>query len=658
MRVMKTPRSVDISITNRCNLRCTYCSHFSSVGAGESDLPKSEWLSFFEELNRCAVLDVTLEGGEPFIRDDIQEIITGIVVNHMRFSLLSNATLITDEMAAFLAGTGRCNSVQVSIDGSTPETHDACRGNGNFERAVAGLKCLEKHDVPVTVRMTIHRHNVHDIEKTARFLLEDLEIPGFSTNAASHMGLCRANADDVQITVAERSSAMKTLLKLNEKYNSRISAQAGPLTEAKNWCKMEQARKENRDRFDNCGYLRSCGGVFSKLTVRANGVITPCLQMPHVELGQINEDDLRDVWENHPELIRLRRRRDMRLDDFEFCRNCDYIPYCRGGCPAVAYTLSGDENNPSPDVCLKRFLKAGGKLPKIPEVCYRLKLNHGVVWKLRTGSAALRPWVRRLSSIMELGASPSVNGDKEILFVQDNYESTEHTVKRGIPENGWKCHDLQAVTIWQNHDATDVICRVKSFSSPEMEITAMWNALYPIYLEEIGSGGMPFHAALLECGGRAVLLAAPSGTGKSTSCNRLPAHWNSVCDDETLVVVNHEGDFMAHPFPTWSSYLEKGIQRTWNVKNSYPVFGVFLMEQSDHDEAIPLGEGKTVLCMTHASAQIIRKYWRNSDKSYQRTFRNSLFNNACNMAQRVPAFTLHVNRHGRFWEEIERVLGW
>lgn len=367
MKIMNTPRSVDLSITNRCNLRCRYCSHFTSAGDVGSDLPKQEWLRFFEELSRCAVLDVTIEGGEAFLRKDLKELIEGIIQSRMRFSILSNGTLITDEIAAFLASTGRCNSVQVSIDGSYPKTHDACRGEGNFERAISGLKCLQRHHIPVTVRVTIHRHNVNDLEDIALLLLEDLKLPGFSTNAASYMGLCRSHADEVQLTVDERSLAMATLLKLNKKYNGRIGAAAGPLAEARNWLEMEQARKENRENLPNCGYLRSCGGVFSKMAVRADGVMVPCLQMSHVELGRINQDDLREVWQDHPELIRLRERRDIRLNEFAFCQNCDYIPYCRGNCPALAYTILGEENHPSPDACLKRFLEAGGRLPEIPE---------------------------------------------------------------------------------------------------------------------------------------------------------------------------------------------------------------------------------------------------------------------------------------------------
>ncbi|HGE70592.1 TPA: radical SAM protein, partial [Candidatus Poribacteria bacterium] len=130
MRVMKTPRSVDIEITTRCNLRCKYCAHFTSAGDVDNDLPKEEWLKFFEELNRCAVMDVVLSGGEPFHRKDITEIIEGIIRNKMRFSILSNGTLITDEVAKFLSETKRCDSVQVSIDGSKPESHDIFRGKG------------------------------------------------------------------------------------------------------------------------------------------------------------------------------------------------------------------------------------------------------------------------------------------------------------------------------------------------------------------------------------------------------------------------------------------------------------------------------------------------------------------------------------------------
>jgi len=364
MKLMKTPRSVDLSITNRCNLRCTYCSHFTGAGDVDQDLPKEEWLQFFEELNRCAVMNVTLQGGEPFYRKDLSELVEGVVDNQMRFDILSNGTLVTDDMAAFLAATGRCDGVQVSIDGSVPTTHDACRGQGNFLKAMQGIQSLLKKNVPVSVRVTIHKHNVRDLENVAELLLEEIKLPSFSTNAASYMGLCRQNAEQVQLTAEERSLAMGTLLELEKKYNGRISATAGPLAEARSWLEMEEARRDRMQDITGRGYLSGCNGPMNTLAVRADGVMVPCIQMSHMELGRINKDDLEKVWQENFELKRLRERHKISLSEFEFCHECAYINHCTGNCPALAYTIIGKEDHPSPDACLKRFLEAGGRLPE------------------------------------------------------------------------------------------------------------------------------------------------------------------------------------------------------------------------------------------------------------------------------------------------------
>lgn len=364
MKLMKTPRKVDIEITNRCNLRCKYCFHFSSPADVPHELPKEDWFKFFEELKDCAVTDVCLSGGEPFIREDLKEIIQAIVRNRMRFNILSNGTLITDEIAYFIASTGRCNEVQVSIDGSIPITHDSFRGKGSFFKAVQGINHLLKNKVPVGVRVTIHKENVSDLENIARLLLEDIGLPSFSTNSASYMGLCRKNPEQILLTVAERTLAMQKLLKLTEKYEGRISALAGPLAEAQEWLEMQKARGEAVDCISNRGYLTGCGGIMDSIAVRADGVMVPCSQMPHLELGKINRDNLKDIWQNHPELIKLRQRSSIPLSSFEFCKGCQYINYCTGNCPAIAYTLCGEINHPSPDACLRKFLAEGGRLPE------------------------------------------------------------------------------------------------------------------------------------------------------------------------------------------------------------------------------------------------------------------------------------------------------
>jgi SynChlorMet cassette radical SAM/SPASM protein ScmE len=256
---------VDLEITSRCNLRCRYCYYFDNPAVEYHDLPTDEWLKFFDELGRCAVMEVVLQGGEAFIRDDLPALLDGIVRNRMRFAILSNGTLIDDNIAAFIANTGRCNYVQVSVDGSCPETHDACRGKGSFEKAIAGIRTLQRHEVHTAVRVTIHRYNVYDLENTARFLLEDLGLSSFGTNSAGYLGSCRQNADNVLLNTQQRQAAMETLTRLSEKYGGRISATAGPLAEASYWHRMEEARQQGAPPFPNGGYLTGCGCPSNKM---------------------------------------------------------------------------------------------------------------------------------------------------------------------------------------------------------------------------------------------------------------------------------------------------------------------------------------------------------------------------------------------------------
>ena|SRR3990167_6555585 len=54
----------------------------------------------------------------------------------------------------------------------------------------------------------------------------------------------------------------------------------------------------------------------------ADGVIVPCIQLSHIELGRINKDALYEVWHKHLELENLRARRSISLSDFEFCNGC------------------------------------------------------------------------------------------------------------------------------------------------------------------------------------------------------------------------------------------------------------------------------------------------------------------------------------------------
>ena len=361
IKCIATPRRVDIEITSKCNLRCKYCYYFNDSNHSSKDLPTDDWLRFFEELRSLQVMDISLAGGEPFLREDLRELLRGIADNQMRFSLLSNGTAISDEICEYLISLKRCDSIQISLDGGTPEVHDIFRGKGTFQKAVGGIKLLQRYGLPIDLRLTVHHMNVGCLEQAAEFILENLELPFFSTNSAGYLGSCKIHSSDILLTTEDRILAMKTLEDLSQKYPGRINATAGPLSDARLWRRMIEARKTQKPAY--AGHLSACGCMFSKLSVLSDGTIVPCNLLPHFHLGKINQDSLQDIWLNSKKLNALRARNKIPLSDFEMCKSCDYQGYCTGNCPSLAYSLTGNVNYPSPDACLKQFLDSGGYLP-------------------------------------------------------------------------------------------------------------------------------------------------------------------------------------------------------------------------------------------------------------------------------------------------------
>ena len=353
-KVLSAPNKVDIAITGRCNLSCRYCFYADEMVALD-DLPTERWLAFFEELGGLAVQRVTLTGGEVFTRPDLFELIDSVIANRMRYSLLSNGTLITERVIDEF-GIGRrrlrLDSIQVSIDGSRAEIHNRSRPN-SFDRALRGLRLLVAADFPVTVRVTINRHNVDDLEEIARLLLEDVGLPSFSTNEASPCGIMEREGASVMLTPAQREQAMETLTALAARYDGRINAQAGPLALARQFRLVEEQMAKGRTEIPGRGTLSACGGPFDKIDVLHDGTIVPCTWLDTLHLGTIGEDDLQEIWLHHPLLHQMRRRHTIPLETLETCRGCPYQGFCTGGCPGVTMFLTGELNARNPMDCYR-----------------------------------------------------------------------------------------------------------------------------------------------------------------------------------------------------------------------------------------------------------------------------------------------------------------
>lgn len=354
MGIMLTPRNVDIAVTGKCNLSCAYCFYADEM-TSRGDLTTVQWLDFFKVLGEAGVMSVCLTGGEALSRPDFFELVDGVIANRMRYNILSNGTLITEKtLAEFEKGKRRqrLDSIQISIDGSSEEIHNHSRPN-SFSRAIRGLRLLKGAGFPLSVRVTINRYNYLDLENTARLLLEEVGLSGFSTNEAYPCGATNRYEDEIMLNVAQRREVMEILTRLNEKYQDRINATAGPLALVKQECEIHEAQMNGKTTIPGRGRLSACGGVFEKLAILHDGTIVPCHVISDLHLGNILKDDIVEIWQRHPLMNQLRHRQEIWLDALEPCKDCGYKGYCTAGCPGGAFFLNGDFNSRNPMDCYR-----------------------------------------------------------------------------------------------------------------------------------------------------------------------------------------------------------------------------------------------------------------------------------------------------------------
>jgi SynChlorMet cassette protein ScmC len=196
------------------------------------------------------------------------------------------------------------------------------------------------------------------------------------------------------------------------------------------------------------------------------------------------------------------------------------------------------------------------------EMGYGMRLANGQGWHIMA-TGGVGPWVKKLARIMELKTSDR-NGSPRLIFMRGGKDKAggdapvgllDRNLLKSLPNRGWKACKLIAVQIWSHRDVPDVICDIGHGENYVQEIIKMLQILNPIFQKAKRAGGLPLHAALAERNGMGFLLAGPGDTGKSTCCHRLPGPWKALCDDESLVVRDHQKGYLAHPFPTWSDYL-------------------------------------------------------------------------------------------------------
>jgi MoaA/NifB/PqqE/SkfB family radical SAM enzyme len=137
-----------------CNLSCSYCVAESSPRAPRRGLGLETVRRLVDEAVALGFEHIFLTGGEPFILDEIYDMLA-YASHRVPTTVLTNALLLRGRRLERLAGVNNDNLVvQVSLDGARPEHHDAYRGAGTWARTVEVIRQLLDRDFHLRLSTT------------------------------------------------------------------------------------------------------------------------------------------------------------------------------------------------------------------------------------------------------------------------------------------------------------------------------------------------------------------------------------------------------------------------------------------------------------------------------------------------------------------------
>ncbi|MGD0731239.1 MAG: TIGR04053 family radical SAM/SPASM domain-containing protein [Terracidiphilus sp.] len=172
----ETPFLAIWEVTQSCDLACKHCRAAAQPIAHPDELSTAEGKALIDQIAAMHVPIFVFTGGDPLKRKDVFELIRYAAEKGVMVALTPSATPLLTREAIFKLKEAGLVRLGISLDGSTPEIHDAFRGlPGAWARTIQAIEWANEAGIPIQVHSTISRHNAHDLDNLCA-LFEKLAI--------------------------------------------------------------------------------------------------------------------------------------------------------------------------------------------------------------------------------------------------------------------------------------------------------------------------------------------------------------------------------------------------------------------------------------------------------------------------------------------------
>jgi radical SAM protein with 4Fe4S-binding SPASM domain len=330
--------SLWVHTTDACNMQCPFCFRGDPQPShAHRQMTVVDWERVVDGLASFPSIRVTVSGGEPTLYPGIEPLLDMLnsKPNVQRITLLTNGTGVSHDAYNRLAS--KVTTLQVSLDGSRPETNDQLRGKGNFEHVVRLLDELKASGHRnVILSFTPTRLNYQDMPKMVDVAVQ-YGTKGLHVNRLMPAGRALGQFEDIDVPIdAYRQSVDATIrqymivLGIRTKYDVQERREPPLILDlASNSCSLLINPRQHS----------ICGMGSGFVSVSAYGDVSPCasLAVPEFVYGNVQDEPVQRVYSRMATAVRRTSVRDI-----SGCGSCEVQAMCPGGCRARAYFLTGD----------------------------------------------------------------------------------------------------------------------------------------------------------------------------------------------------------------------------------------------------------------------------------------------------------------------------
>lgn len=328
----------------KCDQPCQHCG--SRAGrARPSEMTTEEILEVARGLVALGTREVTLIGGEAYLREDCEAIIRYLTDQGIRVSMQTGGRAFTVDRARRFKAAGLA-SLGVSIDGMG-KSHDRLRGNlGSWSAAMRALDNARAAGLVTTANTQINKLNMADL----RPLAEELKKRGTQVWQCQLTGPLGRAADrhDWLLDPWEVVPVMDTLAAIQLESMAAWDGKGIPFNVTANNNLGYYGPHEQTLRSRPLGtdvHWEGCPAGIYTMGIESDGTVKACPTLPTepYDAGNVREMTIDKLWENSE---RMRFARDRTREElWGFCKTCYYADKCRAGCSWTSHTVLGKRGN-------------------------------------------------------------------------------------------------------------------------------------------------------------------------------------------------------------------------------------------------------------------------------------------------------------------------